>query len=190
MGTGRFPENRQRTLTKTLPGGLGRLSLEGLDALLETAGVVEAPPAPKHGWQDLPGIRGMARRFPTTSTRSIEVFYKRYNQRKRTINSIKQRAGLRGTGTRVELPPDLQAMDRAARALALLRRMARDIHANENATAEGKSEALDAVYIQMINVARQGIGKPPIQESSHGTQNQTPNPPPQPRPRSPQSKTP
>jgi hypothetical protein len=151
---------------------------------------LEAPPAPKHGWQDLPGIRGMARRFPTTSTRSIEVFYKRYNQRKRTINSIKQRAGLRGTGTRVELPPDLQAMDRAARALALLRRMARDIHANENATAEGKSEALDAVYIQMINVARQGIGKPPIQESSHGTQNQTPNPPPQPRPRSPQSKTP
>ncbi|MFK4765308.1 LPD38 domain-containing protein [Desulfobaculum sp. SPO524] len=177
-------------LVRSLTGGLGRLSLEGLDALLETAGVVEAPPAPKHGWQDLPGIRGMARRFPTTSTRSIEVFYKRYNQRKRTINSIKQRAGLRGTGARVELPPDLQAMDRAARALALLRRMARDIYADENATAEGKREALDAIFIQMINVARQGIGKPPIQESSHGTQNQTPNPPPQPRPWSPQSKTP
>lgn len=177
-------------LVRSLTGGLGRLTLEGLDALLEASGVADIPPEPRRSWQDIPGIRGLVREFPASGSRSMEVFYRHYNQRRRTIESAKQRAGLCGSGVRVAMPADLQTMDRAARALTLLRRMAWRIEEDRSASPEAKREALDAIHIQMINIAREGIGKPPIRENAHGTQDNTPNPSPRLRPRSPEGETP
>lgn len=143
-------QNAYRGLT----GGLGRLVLEGVDKGLTSTGLVDAPAAPAGDWTDLPGLRGVADRFPLESSRGVELFYRRLGEARQEFESARQRAGLRGKGYDRNPPADLWLMEQAAKDLSFLRGMARETHMNPKATPERKREVLDNIYERMAATAR------------------------------------
>ncbi len=146
-------------LIRGYTGGLGRIGLESGDFLIEGLGIVDTPPEPKMKIGDLPMFRAFISRFPSSSSRSIETFYKKYTEMNRQWESSKERIGIRGTGTTIASPPKLKAYRKTAKALSTLRKMASTIYEAEDVSREEKRESLDNIYIAMINVARAALEK-------------------------------
>jgi hypothetical protein len=119
---------------------------------------------------DIPGIRGFHTRFPTANTRSIERFYDSYIENKRKWESVKEEAGIRGKGIRLEpsykvgmgMEAVLIYQEKAAKTLSLLRKSVDNTYKDPNLDPEQKRALVDNTYTRMINVARAGLNKKPI----------------------------
>jgi hypothetical protein len=149
-------------LIKGYTAGVGRLALEEADWLLETFGVVDTPPDPSMSIADIPGIRAFFSHFPSANTRSIENFYKKYTDMSRKWESAKERIGIRGKGIRTEIPLQLQKYRKTATALSTVRKMVNVVYESKELKPEEKREALDNLYLAMINLARSTMGQKPI----------------------------
>lgn len=146
--------------------GLGRLTTEGIDSLIKEFKIVDAPPDPSMTASDIPGLRGFTQRFPSANTRSIERFYDKYSRAKQEFESQRELAGKRGKSSLgapdTTHPTDLKGMEAKANTLSAYRKMAKVIHEGKGISPEAKRDALDRIYMSMINVARDGLGKKPI----------------------------
>jgi len=140
----------------------GSLVLKAGDELIKHFGIVDAPPDPKMTLADIPGIRAFVARFPSANTKSIEDFYKKYNELNRKWESAKERAGIRGYGIKTATPPNLLYYRKVAKTLSVLRKQADIIYNSKDLSPEKKREMLDNIYLSMINVARAALGKKEI----------------------------
>jgi len=149
---------------------MGRLALDAGDWLIEELGVVEIPPDTEMKLSDLPGIRAFRVRFPSGNTRSIEQFYTKYINAKRKWESDKERKGVRGKGIKINkamgvamgMSPELVKFEMSAKVLTLLRKSANMIYKNKTMTPKEKTERLNGIYLNMINVARAALQKKKI----------------------------
>jgi hypothetical protein len=146
--------------------GFGRLALESSDWLLETFGAVKPPPDPAMTISDIPGLRAVSSRFPHSNARSIERFYNDYLREKQDWESKKQIWELRGKGIKGlnKLNPKLAQMEKVAKALSTLRRMADETYQAKGVTPDEKRDALNNIYYSMINVARGYYGRENIKQ--------------------------
>jgi hypothetical protein len=146
--------------------GLGRTALDGIDAVLKASGIVDAPADPSMTLADIPGIRGFVQRFPSSNTRSIEMFYQKYARKVREFEGLKERAGVRGLsslGIQVRARnAELEQMRAVAGALTRVRKLTHVVYRNRKMTRDEKREALDSLYRTMIDTARLGLGKEPL----------------------------
>jgi hypothetical protein len=151
-------------------GGMGRMTLDAADRMIKEFGIVKVAPEPSMTLDDIPGIRGFHTRFPTANTRSIERFYDSYIENKRKWESVKEEAGIRGKGIRLEpsykvgmgMEAVLIYQEKAAKTLSLLRKSVDNTYKDPNMDPEQKRALVDNTYIRMINVARAGLNKKPI----------------------------
>jgi len=140
----------------------GSLALKAGDELIEHFKIIDVPPDPKMTLADIPGIRAFIARFPSANTKSIEDFYKEYNELNRKWESAKERAGIRGYGIKTAIPQKLLRYRAAAKALSILRKKADIIYNSKKLNADEKREMLDNIYLSMINVARAALNKEKI----------------------------
>lgn len=140
---------------------LGEAALETGDFLLEKLGVIDVPLMPERDIMSLPGLSALSVRWPTANTRSIELFYKKYEKMNRQWETQKELAGIRGKGIRTKeaKPPELQIMDAAKNTLAVLGGMANEVYDNPKMGRVEKRRALDFIYISMTNVAAAALGR-------------------------------
>ena len=149
---------------------MGRLALDAGDWLIEELGVVEVPPDTEMKLSDLPGIRAFRVRFPSGNTRSIEQFYTKYIAAKQKWESDKERKGLRGKGLKIDKPTgvalgmsvELIKYEMGAKVLTLLRKSANMVYESKTMTPKEKTESLNGIYLNMINVARAALQKKKI----------------------------
>ena len=78
--------------------------------------------------------------------------------------SQKQRVGVRGTGVQVDAPQQLKDYRTAAKALSTLWKIADQVYKSEEMNPKAKREALDNIYVSMMNVARSALTRKPIFE--------------------------
>jgi hypothetical protein len=158
-------------IVKGWTGGLGRYALEAIDQALLSAGLtpesVEPTPQPL---TNIPFVKAFISRYPSLNTKSIERFYTEYAQREKYMNSIKAliKEGQFETGLEL-LDTSLQSgnifrLNNFAKAMSNLSTMIRKIHqipSMENMSTEElanwKRETIDKLYIDMNNVAVQGL---------------------------------
>lgn len=149
-------------LIRGYTAGAGGLALFAGDYLIEAFDLGDMPKAPARGAADIPGLRAFSVRFPTANTRSIETFYKRYHKMNVEWESARRRIGISGTGIRADAPPMLQYYSQAASAMATIRKIIEITYENDSLTPEEKRQALDNLYIAMINIARSALAKKPL----------------------------
>lgn len=145
----------------------GRLGLQAGDELIKSLGIIDTPPEPKMTLNDIPGIKSFTSRFPSSNTRSIETFYKKYYDMRTKWESTKERAGVRGKNLTVGSPAKLKEYRKSAKALSVLRKMASEIYESETVDPETKKETLDNIYFAMMNVARAALNKDLIRQQNN-----------------------
>ena len=139
--------------------GLGRVALEQTDKIVRELGVLDVKPDPSMTLSDIPGIRAFVARFPSSSSRSIEQFYDRYTEMKTKFESAKEKAGVRGIGLQIPQPDTLRQYEQTAKALSVLRKAVDLTWRSKTMTPEKKRETMDRIYMNMINVSRNALGK-------------------------------
>ncbi len=143
----------------------GRTGLQGTDWLLEKVGFIDPKPEPPMDLADIPGIRAVISRFPSANSQSIERFYDKYTDLKRSFESDKERAGIRGMGIEgTGFGKSYPREEATAQALSMLRKMARKTYEAKGIDSETKGKFLDSYYIMMTNAARNYFGKEPIKD--------------------------
>ena len=149
-------------LIRGYTAGLGKVTLEGIDAIVHQFGIIDMPTKTPLTPADIPGLRGFVQRFPIMSSRSVERLYRQYNSELSDWESKLQRSNLRGRGLKLEKPASLSALEKAVRTMAVYRKM---IYILNDSKLEGKKKKADtdALTYMMINVARVSIGKEPIE---------------------------
>lgn len=138
----------------------GRSALQGTDWLLEKVGFIDPNPEPPMDLADIPGIRAVISRFPSANSQSIERFYDKYTDLKRSFESDKERAGIRGMGIEgTGFGKSYPREEATAQALSMLRKMARKTYEAKGIDSETKGKLLDSYYIMMTNAARSYFGQ-------------------------------
>lgn len=143
-------------------GGLGGHGLERLDNLLDYLKIADRPIKPYSDFTDWPVLRGWRQRMPSAQARSINRFYERYLDRKKKWESKKARAGVRGWGLKIKRPPELVVDEKVAKQLSFLRKVVELAWKDPNMDELQKRKAIDAIYIDMINLARRRMGRSPL----------------------------
>jgi hypothetical protein len=138
----------------------GRSALQGTDWLLEKVGFIDPKPEPPMELSDMPGIRAVVSRFPSANSQSIERFYDKYLDLKRSFESDKERVGIRGMGIQgTGFGKSYPKEESTAQALSMLRKMARVTYESKAIDSETKGKLLDRYYFAMINAARAYFGQ-------------------------------
>lgn len=145
-------------------GAFGRLGLEQGDFLLEKFGLVEIPPQPKKGLEDIPGLRAFLTKFPNVGSRSIDQVYKEYEERMVKWNTNKK--PLRGWGVEIPKPPRLEELQTAVNALRMQRKVLDLVYRDEKMTPAEKETVRDSILLGMINTARATLDKKQINEKA------------------------
>lgn len=144
-------------------GTLGRHALTAADEGLRAAGVAGTPNPPSPTLSDIPVISRFVARYPSASSRSIEIFYEDLKQYDRVLGSIRltkdrialdPAAGERLTELYREHQPDLAVLVQTREFLSQQRELAGLIEANPGIDSEDKRRLLDTIYSTMIMVAR------------------------------------
>lgn len=144
-------------------GGLGRDVLNLLDWGLQKAGVlkgVENQPAKK--LSDIPYIQAFMIKYPTSSAKSIEEFHKQAEVLEQTRNSITKlmKEGTASSIDRAELlliERDFANLTKINLAISRTNQLIRMVYYNPEIKPEQKTEQIDALYYDMIHIARGGL---------------------------------
>ena len=150
-------------------GNLGYLSLQASDKILKTLGVTNPPTRPSMTLSDIPGIRGFAVRFPSSSSKSIEDFYRLYIEEQTKWKSQGAGQGQIGGLVRKVLTSEevlrksdkLKFYGETAKTLSNIRTVV-GIISESNMDSDKKKKTLDILYYRMINTARRALGKKPM----------------------------
>jgi hypothetical protein len=152
-------------------GGLGRLTVDSIDGLLEAFGIVDLPPQPERTLSDIPGLKAFVPRFPSGSTESIESFYEDYNKAKKVRKSLKELLS-RGDKEEAEayLKKNKEFINKARwgqlrsihKNLSGQRKRIQVIYKDRKMSPKEKRQKLNIIYIEMTNTAREYLGKKPL----------------------------
>ncbi len=146
-------------LVRGWTGGLGMLTLGAADKALRGAGVLPDRVEPTRTLSDIPFIKGFAVRFPSSGAESIRRFYDEYNRSQQVTKTARtlvkregklaEAEGLLGGTSIVKVEKIKTALGNAQRAVEL-------VYANPKITPEEKRRLIDAIYLQMIEIAKAG----------------------------------
>lgn len=147
-------------------GGGGMMAVRAVDFALELAGR-GGPPAPAKTLADIPGIRAVIARFPTSQAESIQRFYDAYEQGREAHRTLKELAEKRRDLTEAreyatKHRDDLlifELAEPAARVLGDIRRNLDAIlrHPDPIITPEQRQHHMEIAALQQIEVAQRAL---------------------------------
>ena len=133
--------------------GLARQGLDIADWITQKASDMPSDPA-GHWWEYLPVVKGFFSRMPRTSTSSVEEFYNQLHDATVAHNSDRKRSG--GMGGK---DYDLRSLEYANKQMKYLWDRAQRIRDDVQMSPEKKRTEADQVYREIIDTAREAIGK-------------------------------
>jgi hypothetical protein len=147
----------------SITGGLGRAIVKAPDKLLREKG---APEPPSGTLADVPVLRAFATRWPTGQTQSIQKFYDRLQELEMKISTLRFEGKYPGRATGApELTPQEDAeLKRLRKANKGMRRLNQAIRVaySSNDSPEQKRRRIDDYMLQMLEIARETMGKPKV----------------------------
>jgi hypothetical protein len=150
-------------------GGLGRAVLQPLDPLLRAKGT---PERPSGKLADVPIARAFALRWPTGQAQSIQKFYDRLEELETKVSTLRfeGRYPGRAPGAPELTPQEDRELKRLRTANKRLRRLNQAIRAVESSkvSPEQKRQQIDTYMLQMLEIAREVMGKPRTAPTSLG----------------------
>lgn len=140
-------------------GGLGVHIVNLADAALRKAGVLPDPVKPAETLADLPVIKAFIVRHPTATSENIQRFYDRFGEKERVLKTVRKLAAegnaeaalreVKLAGPMADLGPFRDALSQSMKAVRLIEK-------NPDIGAVEKRQLIDAIYFQMMEIARAG----------------------------------
>ncbi len=144
---------------KSLTGGAGRKTIQGVDAILRKLGAVEDK-RPELKPADDPLFGSFRARYPTSYSRSVEEFYSIFNEQETLHRSMKEAQEKRKvkdlTRLKKSYKVDMKPLRRMRKAFSENFKRARTIQSipADKITPEERAKLLDNIYINMTRMAR------------------------------------
>jgi hypothetical protein len=143
-----------------LTGTLGRYFLQGLDLLLETAGLLPDRIVPSKKWHRGPWIKSFTIRFPSLQAASIDKFFENYKR----IEKIKNGYDLLQESGKVEEAAafmrerqgSLAELGKVKDAISTAMRGIKSFQISKTMSAEEKSVEIDKLIFRIIDIAQMG----------------------------------
>ena len=149
-------------LVQAYGGTIGKELWSLLDTAAQEAGVIDKVVKPANRLEDSWFVRSFMVKYPDAGAKSITEFYKQSDEMEMNLNTIK--AHMRtGTASSIERAQALMVESNYGRLTAArttmgqLSRSIRQITLSDRFTAEEKRQMIDGMYIQMIEIADQGL---------------------------------
>lgn len=133
-------------------GTLGRYALQGGDAALKALGVVDAPPGAKKRLSDIPVLRTFVSQYPSAGAQPIQDFYEKHAAIEKLFAS--GREARRKGDYNAELPARVAGYKKR---LDFLQREIRTVQEARDKTPEQKRESINKAYLEMLDIAQQGL---------------------------------
>ena len=153
----------------SITGGLGRALVKAPDKLLRDKG---APEPPSGTLADIPMLRAFALRWPTGQAQSIQKFYDRLEDLETKVSTLRfeGRYPGRAPGAPKLTPQEDAELKRLRTANKRMRRLNQAIRAaySSDDSPEQKRRQIDTYMLQMLEIAREVMGKPRIAPTSLG----------------------
>ncbi|MEO2054693.1 MAG: LPD38 domain-containing protein [Nitrospira sp.] len=145
-------------------GGLGLMATDAIDGIIKNQGVVELPPVPQETLADIPLIRAFVVRFPNTSAQSINTFYEKYKDAQRSSSSYiallrqeKDEEAEKYYEKHEQEINNSKPMRDISKALGAYSQSIRGIYDDPKMSPEDKRDAIDLVYVEMIDLAKEAL---------------------------------
>lgn len=141
-------------------GGLGRYALQIADAGLKASGVVdEKYEKPSKTLADIPFVKAFVVRYPSSQAESIERFYQNYEKAtsvNKTVKNLIEKEQNPEIALRLWQESGMADLDGIREALGSMRGVIDLVYRNPEMTGDEKRQIIDTIYLQMIQVAKQG----------------------------------
>jgi hypothetical protein len=141
-------------------GSLGVYAVQIADAALRKAGVLPDPPVPAKTLADMPVIKAFVVRYPSSQAQSIQDFYDHYAESKQVVDTVQYlaRQGEAEAAMREARmdPTKLIKLDNIHAALGNAQRVIQMVYKNPTMQPDEKRQLIDATYMQMIEMAKDG----------------------------------
>lgn len=140
-------------------GGLGMYVMQLADYALKKSGALPDPTKPTSTLSDIPFIRSFVARYPSATTQSIEDFNQQYGQAKATWATVKflaQQGDPQAAMTMARTAMQEPKLDGMHQAMSNIQHTIMSVNENKTMTGQGKRQAIDTLYYQMIGMAQQG----------------------------------
>lgn len=141
-------------------GGLGKYALDIADMGLRAAGVTKKEyEPPTKTLADIPLIKAFSIRFPSSGAASIEEFYNNYektNQINKTFKVLIEKERNPEAAIRLLKESGMEDLNGVHKALGNMRNVIDLVYRNPSMTGDEKRQLIDTIYLQMIQIAKQG----------------------------------
>ena len=143
-------------------GSLGRDLWRTLDTLAQKAGVVDKVNSPKKSLTDLPVIGAFMVKYPAAGSKSLNEFFNKADRLEQTMASAQAllKEGTKSSAERatfILMERDYAKFADLRGAITDMSRGIRSIHFAEDIPAEDKTAKIDAIYVDMIEMAKGGL---------------------------------
>jgi len=141
-------------------GTMGNYIVDLADLALRKTGVLPDPVEPAPQLADMPIIRAFMIRYPSASAQSIQDFYERYNEATTvysTVSYLARQGDVESAMREAQIDPAMMVrMQGIHQALSNAHRFIQAVNKNQQINADEKRQLIDATYMQMILMAREG----------------------------------
>lgn len=142
-------------------GSIGRDLWAYMDEIAQAAGIVDKITKPEKKLEDMPFINNFMIKYPNSGSRSIERFYEdstRFEQGLASATAL-FKEGTESSLARAErilMEENIGRVTAIRSAMGATSRYIRTVHFHPDFTAEEKRRYIDAMYLQMIEMAKAG----------------------------------
>lgn len=147
-------------LVRGWTGGLGMYALQIADQGLELAGITERDyEKPAKTLSDIHFIKAFHTRYPTSNAESIQRFYDNYKEADQTLKTVKALISQENNpdaAMKLMEASNMEKLQGNYTALSNVHAMIDAIYINPIMTGDEKREFIDMLYMQMIDIARNG----------------------------------
>jgi hypothetical protein len=141
-------------------GGLGKYALDIADLGLRATGITKKEyEAPTKTLADIPLIKAFSIRFPSSGAASIEEFYENFektNQVNKTFKVLIEKDRNPEAALRLLRESGMEDLNGVHKALGNMRNVIDLVYRNPSMTGDEKRQLIDTIYLQMIQIAKQG----------------------------------
>jgi hypothetical protein len=141
-------------------GSLGIYIEQALDASLRKANVLPDPPQPLATLADIPVVKAFIVRYPSASAQSVQDFYEAYTERKRvydTFQYLVKNGDPEAALMEADLAPNaFVQMEGIHQSIGAINSAIRAVYKSPDMSPSDKRQIIDALYGQMIELARAG----------------------------------
>lgn len=141
-------------------GGLGIYALQIADKSLEASGITEQGyERPTSTLSDIPFIKAFTVRYPSSNAASVQRFYDNYNEANQVLQTVKQlmtKENEPEEAIRLMESSNMETLTGHYEAIRNIHKLIDAIYINPTMTGDEKREYIDTLYMQMIDIARNG----------------------------------